>query len=116
MRKRLRKKLHLKEFQQLGFSIHFTFSETLAEEALDAFLDYFIMEIIEKNKLTCGGGFYPEYVDVLACDRNHKSDTAKKKQLVKTALESNPLIKDFTLGELKDIWYNNPDRVQKQNK
>ena len=42
MRKRLRKKLCLKEFQQLGFEINGTFKHNLTQEEQDQFYDYFI--------------------------------------------------------------------------
>ncbi len=43
--RRLRKKLHVDEFQELGFSVAWRFAEGTSEEEVDATLDQFINEV-----------------------------------------------------------------------
>ena len=105
MRKRLRKKLCLKEFQQLGFEINGTFKRDLTETEQDDFYSFFILEIIEKNNLEVGGGFYANEFFVYAVDAKYKNKTAEKRKIIRAELEKNELIKEFKLGELKDVWY-----------
>lgn len=54
--RRLRKKLRLDEFQQLGFEISITMKPNLEVDDIDRFLDEFILDAIEKNELAFGGG------------------------------------------------------------
>jgi uncharacterized protein YggL (DUF469 family) len=53
---RLRKKLCVDEFQELGFELNLDFKEDLSEEAIDAFLEAFIKEAMEANGLGYVGG------------------------------------------------------------
>ncbi|MEB0296183.1 50S ribosome-binding protein YggL, partial [Pseudomonas sp. 10S4] len=53
---RLRKKLCVDEFQELGFELNLDFKEDLADEAIDAFLDAFLKEAMEANGLGYVGG------------------------------------------------------------
>ena len=48
---RLRKKLCVDEFQELGFELTLEFKEDLTDEAIDAFLDAFLKEAMEANGL-----------------------------------------------------------------
>ena len=105
MRKRLRKKLCLKEFQQLGFNIDGTFKHNLTQEEQDKFYTFFIAEIIDKNNLEVGGGFYENEFLVYAVDAKYKNKTAEKREIIRAELEKNKLIKDYKLGQLKDVWY-----------
>jgi uncharacterized protein YggL (DUF469 family) len=54
--RRLRKKLHLDEFQEFGFEILFLLPENLGSEKLDNFSHQFLVEAIENNGLLFGGG------------------------------------------------------------
>lgn len=59
--RRLRKKLHIEEFQELGFSVARRFAEGTSVEDIDSTLDTFIDEVIEPNgwrltaAATCSG-------------------------------------------------------------
>jgi len=53
---RLRKKLFVSEFQELGFELHLDFKEPLAEDAIDALLNAFLKEAMEANGLGYVGG------------------------------------------------------------
>ena len=58
MKKRLRKKRHLAEFQALGFYVTGTLDDALDDAKADRLLDDWI-EFIESRGLVCGGGFGP---------------------------------------------------------
>ncbi|MDQ5892722.1 MAG: uncharacterized protein QG613_1593, partial [Pseudomonadota bacterium] len=45
--RRLRKKLHIDEFQELGFSVSFRFPEGTSVEDIDKLMDKFVDDVIE---------------------------------------------------------------------
>ncbi|SUI19087.1 uncharacterized protein YggL [Salmonella enterica subsp. salamae] len=45
--RRLRKKMHIDEFQELGFSVAWRFPEGTSEEQIDKTVDDFINDVIE---------------------------------------------------------------------
>ncbi|WP_241097781.1 50S ribosome-binding protein YggL, partial [Pseudomonas viridiflava] len=49
--RRLRKKLCVDEFQELGFELNLDFKQELDDQAIDAFLDAFLKEAMEANGL-----------------------------------------------------------------
>lgn len=54
--RRLRKKLCVDEFQELGFELNLDFKQELDDKAIDAFLDAFLKEAMEANGLGYVGG------------------------------------------------------------
>lgn len=54
--RRLRKKLRVGEFQELGFEVRFELRAQLSDTELTAFWDDFILQAIEANGLAFGGG------------------------------------------------------------
>src|SRR2546428_9595189 len=56
VRKRLRKKLHVGEFQELGREVGFQVVDNLSHDAFDTVVDAFISQAIEAHGLLCGGG------------------------------------------------------------
>jgi uncharacterized protein YggL (DUF469 family) len=56
--RRLRKKMHIDEFQEVGFSVAWRFPEGTTEEQIDQDVDEFISEVIEPNKLAFDGSGY----------------------------------------------------------
>lgn len=53
--RRLRKKLRVDEFQELGFDVAWQLSTDSTNEQVDSFLDKFFAEAIEPNGLGFGG-------------------------------------------------------------
>ncbi len=52
--RRLRKKMHIDEFQELGFSVAWRFPEGTSEEQIDKTVDDFINEVISRSaRSTC---------------------------------------------------------------
>lgn len=56
--RRLRKKMHIEEFQEVGFSVAWRFPEGTSVEQIDQDVDAFINEVIEPNKLAFDGSGY----------------------------------------------------------
>lgn len=49
--RRLRKKLRIDEFQELGFSVKWSFAEGTSVEEIDSVVDALILEVIEPQGL-----------------------------------------------------------------
>ena len=103
---RQRKKMHLAEFQELGFLVKFNFAESTGIDQIDATVDRFIDEVIKANDLAYEGNGYLAWEGLVCleklgkCDENHR-------QLVKTWLENNGL-QNVQVSELFDIWWDFP--------
>ena len=104
--KRLRKKLHVGEFQEFGFAISFLLPENLDKEKLDDFSDQFIGEAIEKNNLQFGGGLGKDSFGFVTLDRRG-SATEEHRALVGSWLASQPIVTQIQIGELVDAWVSN---------
>jgi len=58
MKKRLRKKLHLKEYAEYGVDMDLKIVSYMGHEEFDKFIEEdFIEEFVEGNDLYCGGGW-----------------------------------------------------------
>ena len=104
MKKRLRKKLHLKEFQEMGFEINFEIDKDLGAEKIDALTEAFILEAIEGNGLFFGGGGNHLFHGFV-CRKNGSATQEDRTALENWLQNQGASIKQYTLGELKDAWY-----------
>ncbi|MDU8925255.1 YggL family protein [Pasteurellaceae bacterium LIM206] len=104
--RRQRKKMHLDEFQELGFLVNWQFAEGTAIETVDEVVDRFIAEVIQPNGLAYEGSGYLHWEGLVClekpgkCNENHQN-------LVKSWLESNGL-QQIEISELFDIWRDYP--------
>ncbi len=99
--RRLRKKLHLGEFQQLGFEVSITLQPNLEIDALDRFLDEFILDAIEKNQLAFGGGTDGGFITTW----KRGSASEAHRATVENWLGRRPEVVSVTLEPLVDAWY-----------
>lgn len=104
MRKRLRKKLHKNEFQEMGFEVQFRMPSDLTESDFDDLIDLFIEEAIEANGLSFGGGGGDEWSGFVALD-GRGSTTDEHREKVGQWLESRPQILEWHVGPFVDAWY-----------
>lgn len=105
LKRRLRKKFHIGEFQELGFEISVEFKSNLSETDFDKFYNEFIEEI-EENKLLFGGGGGPEVCQgFVTSSIKYQSPTDEQREKIKIYLESLPDIAKCDVGKLKDAWY-----------
>lgn len=97
MKKRLRKKLRLKEFQELGFHTSFDLPEEVSD---DDFFDQLI-PFVESQGLFIGGGLTNFYAEA----GSRKSVTPEQRQALVDWLNKHPNISNINVGPLNDAWY-----------
>lgn len=107
--RRLRKKLCVDEFQELGFEITLTYKENLADDQLNDFLDAFLVEAVDSNGLGYVGGEDYGFV----CLGKRGSVSAEQRAQVEAWLRGRDELAEFTVSPLMDVWYpenpvNNP--------
>ena len=104
LKRRLRKKYHLGEFQELGFEVFTALNSDLSEKVFDKFLSDFIEEI-ERNKLTFGGGGNTKkWEGFVTSEKKYNSPTEKQKLDFEKWLKNRVEVKDVKIGEFRDAW------------
>ena len=98
--RRLRKRLRVGEFQQLGFDVSFELRGGLEEDQLTRFWDAFILEAIERNGLAFGGG-----TNGFVCAWGRGSATESHREVVRSWLSSRPEVESAQAGPLIDAWH-----------
>ncbi|WP_339510330.1 YggL family protein [Pseudomonas sp. RL_15y_Pfl2_60] len=99
--RRLRKKLCVDEFQELGFELNLNFKDDLTDEVVDAFLDQFLKEAMEGNGLGYVGG--DDYG--LVCLDQRGSVSEEQRASVEAWLKGRCELADFNVSPLLDVWY-----------
>lgn len=102
MRKRLRKKLHKREFKEYGFEVHFKMDVEYESQEFCQIIDVFISQGIEGNGLNFGGGGALEWEGFVSADKG--SATEDHRMLLEEWFKKQPLIVDYYVGPLKDAW------------
>jgi uncharacterized protein YggL (DUF469 family) len=113
MRRRLRKKLRVGEFTQLGFTVKYRPAQCLETVALESLLDRFILQAVEANDLHCGGGGGPAEWDFFVCANGRRSSTDADREQVRRWLESQPDVTHAFVGQLVDAWHGDPEALEK---
>lgn len=103
MKKRLRKKKRVGEFQEFGFDVDAGLRSNMDREALRAFSDRFIA-CIEANKLAFGGGIGP-MVGGFVTRFDRGSATEVDRSSITTFLKSDRDVVQHQVGALRDAWY-----------
>ena len=93
--RRLRKKMHIDEFQELGFSVAWRFPEGTSEDLIE--------EVIEPNKLAFDGSGYRSW-EGLICMQEIGKCTEEHQAIVRKWLEARKL-EDVRTSELFDVWW-----------
>ncbi|MCL1074150.1 50S ribosome-binding protein YggL [Shewanella dokdonensis] len=101
--RRLRKKLRVDEFQELGFDVSWRFADSLSEEDIDEHIERFINEVIEPRELGFHGGGHRLWDGVIATQRLGKC-TEEDRQTVARFLKSLNA-EEIEISELYDIWW-----------
>lgn len=101
--RRLRKKLHIDEFQELGFSVAWRFADGTTEAQIDKTVDEFIREVIAPNGLAYDGSGYLVWEGLVCLQQTGKCTEAHREQ-VRSWLEAHQL-SDIQLTELFDVWW-----------
>lgn len=106
--RRLRKKLCVEEFQELGFELSFQYQEGQGEAASQAFIQRFAANAVEPHDLVYSG--CDEYGFICLARRGSVSEAQRGQ--VEAWLKQQPELAGFTVGPLVDAWY--PDQPVNQ--
>jgi uncharacterized protein YggL (DUF469 family) len=106
--RRLRKKLCVDEFQELGFELNLNLKEDLADAAIDSFLEQFLLEAMTANGLGYVGG--DDFG--LVCLAKRGSVNEEQRAAVEAWLKGRDDLVDFTASPLIDVWH--PDSAINQ--
>jgi uncharacterized protein YggL (DUF469 family) len=104
LNRRQRKKFHLGEFQELMFSLRWTYHTILKEPEVYQFFDQFI-SMIEARNLSFGGGFGPEGGDGYVATLKRGTVSPEDRIPVLDWLRANPAVASADAGDLVDSWY-----------
>ena len=99
--RRLRKKLCVDELQELGFEITLTYVEGIEVNAVDTFLEAFLVEAMEANGLGYIGGEDYGFV----CLGKRGSVNEEQRVQVEAWLKGRSELSEFTVSPLMDVWY-----------
>ncbi|WP_236170935.1 YggL 50S ribosome-binding family protein [Pseudomonas pseudonitroreducens] len=102
--RRLRKKLCVDEFQELGFELSFQYREGLGEAAIGEFMQRFAAVAVEPSDLVYSG--CDEYGFI--CLARRGSVSAEQREFIDGWLKQQPELAGFNLSPLIDAWY--PDQ------
>lgn len=101
--RRLRKKLRLDEFQELGFTVKWSFKEGTPIEEVDSTVDQLIAEAIEPNGLAFEASGYMNWEGIVCLQKIGKC-TEEHRQIVENWLKSKGM-NDVVVSELFDVWW-----------
>lgn len=101
--RRLRKKLRVDEFQELGFEMSWSFPQGTDSATVDAQVDNFINEAIEVNGLGFAGGGDLVW-EGLICTQQLGKCTDEQRDLVKSWWEKAGA-ENVEVSELFDLWW-----------
>ena len=104
MKKRLRKKRHVGEFQEFCFYICLKIKPELTEPELDAWWDDLI-ETVEGLNLCIGGGGLHELVFFCSRLRGRAPVTLDDREAIGRWLAQDCRVSSYDLGNLVDAWY-----------
>lgn len=102
MKKRLRKKLRLAEFVELGFETTFRLPWGEDDSRLETFWDEFIRRI-EARRLYCAGACGQRW-DVVIYRGNRRAATDEDRTDLAQWLEAHGAVSDIHIGPLFDTW------------
>ena len=104
--RRLRKKLHVGEFQQLGFLFEAELAKNTDDEAL---VDSFLVEAIAPRNLSFGGWATGGAIDKLG----RQSVTEEDRSAVLAWLAARPEVTALSASGLVDMWYSTQEAQQR---
>jgi uncharacterized protein YggL (DUF469 family) len=105
MKRRLRKKLYLGEFQEHAFELKVSFKEALDEDALNAFLDDFITAV-EAQNLDYIGGFDSKWLEgTVMANKRYASPSDEDRKALEGWLKGRSEVDSVETGEMYDAWY-----------
>ncbi|GAA4503348.1 50S ribosome-binding protein YggL [Pseudaeromonas paramecii] len=104
--RRLRKKLRVDEFQELGFELNWHFAAGTEPRQVDAVIDRFIADLIEPRGLAFAGSGYLAW-EGLVCTQAIGRCSEEDRQAVEQWLSANGG-QAIEVSPLFDVWYGDP--------
>lgn len=101
--RRLRKKLRVDEFQELGFDVAWRLADDTTDEQVDDFLSRFFAEVIEPNGLGYGGEGDTLWHGLI-CTQKLGKCTDEHRAAVEKWLKDNGVVA-VSVSELYDVWW-----------
>jgi uncharacterized protein YggL (DUF469 family) len=101
--RRIRKKLRVDEFQELGFDVAWQLKEGINGEELDAFISKFFAEAIQPNELGFGGEGDTLWHGLI-CTQALGSCTEEHRTAVEKWLTANGAT-SVAVSDLYDVWW-----------
>ena len=105
MKRRLRKKKRVGEFQEFGFEVSFDLSVGLGQSERNTLINRFITEAIEANGLQFGGGGDQHWQGFATVNRTRGSATEQHRQAVYRWLKKEGNVGNIHVGTMRDAWY-----------
>ena len=114
MKKRLRKKYHLEEYQMLGASIYVALIEDLNVEQYNHCFDDFITDAIEYNGLQFGGGGtdLKSWCGVIEPRSRYGSVSDEDLAKIRSWLSNRSEVSTYTLSELWDLFHDDDPLIK----
>ncbi len=103
MKKRLRKKLRMGEFRDVGFEVRFRFAEDLSPEDRNRLLDDFLDQAIVDNGLLFVGGGGSDWEGFVAVEGAEGTVTEEHRERVAAWLDNDSRILDSSVGPLTEV-------------
>lgn len=103
-KRRLRKKLHIEEFQVLGFEVDFRLNKSMERGGTDRVFDFFI-DRIEQRELSCGGGGSIHELHFFITRRDDTSTTQDDRRYVLEAINAMPEVVQVNASDFIDAHY-----------
>ncbi len=101
--RRLRKKLRVDEFKELGFDVAWQLKDDITSDELDAFIDKFFAEVIQANELGFGGEGDTLWHGLI-CTQKLGSCTDEHRNAVEKWLTDNGAT-TVSVSALYDVWW-----------
>ena len=102
MRRRLRKKKYVGEFVVYGFELGFHLRCDLSSNGRNGFIDRFLAQAIEDNRLLFGGGGDHEWNGFAVARESRRSASETQRQAVRGWLETAAEVVEAHVGPLRD--------------
>ena len=106
MKKRLRKKYRVGEYQEFGFALELELAQEGKGGEAPEMLQRFLNDAVEANQLCASGGGHGNKWQFFLCScTRHGSVTEEQRQQVMNWLAGAPGLASHLVGPLVDAWY-----------
>jgi len=101
--RRIRKKLRVDEFQELGFDIAWQFKDDITGDEIDAFINRFFDEVIDPNELGFGGEGDTLWHGLICTQKLGKCTDEHRAQVEKWLNDNG--VSAVSVSALYDVWW-----------